>query len=138
MRLPYGAARASSSSASTSSSSSSSSPLYFALVNPRFEAPTKKMRAALPSEVPFKSMVGNCCQGGSLVAAILNGDARMLGAALNSDLVIEPARAPLIPGMSAVKDAANAAGEFFEFGCSSEVVVSALFANAPHLSPSPH
>jgi homoserine kinase len=26
-------------------------PLYFALVNPKFEAPTKKMRAVLPQEV---------------------------------------------------------------------------------------
>ena len=43
--------------------------LYFVLVNPLFEAPTAMMRAALPKEVPMKSMVNNCCQGGSLVSA---------------------------------------------------------------------
>lgn len=89
-------------------------PLWFALVNPVFEAPTKKMRAVLPQEVPFKSMINNSCQGGSLVAAILMGDAQLLGSALDSDVIIEPVRAPLIPGMLAVKEAAKAAGAF---GC---------------------
>jgi homoserine kinase len=61
-------------------------------------------------QVPFKSMINNACQGGSLVAAILTGDAAMLGSALDSDIIIEPVRAPLIPGMPAVKEAAKAAG----------------------------
>lgn len=43
--------------------------LYFVLVNPVFEAPTAEMRAVLPKEVPMKSMINNCCQGGSLVSA---------------------------------------------------------------------
>ncbi len=41
--------------------------LHFVLVNPLFEAPTAQMRAVLPKEVPMKSMINNCCQGGSLV-----------------------------------------------------------------------
>lgn len=45
-----------------------------------------------------------------MVAAILNGDAELLGSALDSDVIIEPVRAPLIPGMLAVKEAAKAAG----------------------------
>ena len=61
MRLPYGG----------------SSPLYFVLVNPLFEAPTKKMRAVLPKDVPFKSMIHNSTQGGTLVAAILQGAGRV-------------------------------------------------------------
>lgn len=89
-------------------------PLWFVLVNPKFEAPTKEMRAVLPQQVPFKSMINNCTQGGSLVAAILTGDAALLGAALDSDVIIEPVRAPLIPGMMAVKEAAKAAGAY---GC---------------------
>jgi homoserine kinase len=35
----------------------------------------------------------------------------LLGSALDSDVIIEPVRAPLIPGMLAVKEAAKAAGE---------------------------
>ena len=38
----------------------------------------------------------------------------MLGSALDSDCVIEPVRAPLIPGLAAVKEAAKAAGAY---GC---------------------
>jgi homoserine kinase len=39
----------------------------FVLVTPKFEAPTREMRAALPTEVPFKSMISNNIAGGSLV-----------------------------------------------------------------------
>jgi hypothetical protein len=55
-----------------------SDPLYFVLVNPLFEAPTKQMRAVLPRDVPFKSMIHNSTQGGALVAAILQGEGRAL------------------------------------------------------------
>jgi len=49
------------------------------LVNPLFEAPTKQMRAALPRDVPFKSMIHNSTQGGALVAAILQGELFRIG-----------------------------------------------------------
>ena len=48
--------------------------------------------------------------GYSQVTGILLGDAMTVGRALNSDCIVEPARGPLIPGFSAVKDAAIAAG----------------------------
>ena len=63
VRLPFGAG---------------AEPLYFVLVNPLFEAPTKQMRAVLPRDVPFKSMIHNSTQGGALVAAILQGGSRVL------------------------------------------------------------
>ena len=89
-------------------------PLYFALVNPLFEAPTAAMRAALPQNVPLTAAVANCAAGGALVAAILAGDARALGAALSADAIVEPVRGPLIPGFAAVKAAALRAGAY---GC---------------------
>ena len=52
--------------------------------------------------------------GGSLVAGILTGDAALIGKALGSDAIVEPVRGPLIPGFSAVKEAAVAAGAY---GC---------------------
>nr|QKY14839.1 homoserine kinase (KHSE) [Polytomella parva] len=88
--------------------------LYFVLVNPKFEAPTAKMRAALKPTVPMASLVNNCQQGGALVAGILTGNVPLIGEALDSDVVVEPARAPLIPGMMLVKAAAKAAGAY---GC---------------------
>lgn len=88
--------------------------LWFVLVTPAFEAPTRKMRAALPKQVPFSAMVHNASAGGALVASILLGDARGLGDALGSDAVVEPARGPLIPGFASVKRAAKESGAY---GC---------------------
>jgi len=84
--------------------------LFFALVNPVFEAPTAEMRAVLPASVPMAAAVSNCAAGGALVAAILQGDAARLGEALGADTIVEPVRGPLIPGFAAVKRAAAAAG----------------------------
>jgi homoserine kinase len=44
------------------------------------------------------------------VAAVLQGDAALIGSAMSSDGIVEPTRAPLIPGMAAVKAAALEAG----------------------------
>ncbi|WCJ38936.1 homoserine kinase [Euphorbia peplus] len=88
--------------------------LFFILVSPDFEAPTKKMRAALPGEIEMTHHVWNCSQAGALVASVLLGDLKGLGKALSNDKIVEPKRAPLIPGMEGVKKAALAAGAF---GC---------------------
>ncbi|KAL8196793.1 hypothetical protein R6Q57_024447 [Mikania cordata] len=88
--------------------------LCFVLVNPEFEAPTKKMRAALPTEITMTHHVWNSSQASALVAAVLQGDLEILGKALSGDRIVEPRRAPLIPGMDAVKRAALQAGAF---GC---------------------
>lgn len=92
----------------------SASPLFFVVVSPAFEAPTKEMRAALPKEISMKAHVANSSQAAALVSAILLGDAPLLGSALASDTIVEPRRGPLIPGLAAVKIAARAAGAF---GC---------------------
>ncbi|KAF6168770.1 hypothetical protein GIB67_012168 [Kingdonia uniflora] len=79
-----------------------------------FEAPMKKMRAILPSEIAMLDHIWNSSQARSLVAAVLQGDLRGLGKALSSDRIVEPKRAPLIPGMRAMKNAAIGAEAF---GC---------------------
>ncbi|GJP45087.1 hypothetical protein CLOM_g4480, partial [Closterium sp. NIES-68] len=88
--------------------------LFFVVVTPAFEAPTKEMRAALPKEITMASHVANSSQAAALIHAINTADPRLLGAALASDTIVEPRRSPLIPGMSAVKVAAKAAGAY---GC---------------------
>lgn len=88
--------------------------LVFVLASPEFEAPTKKMRAALPADIAMAHHVWNSSQAGALVASVLMGDALGIGRALSSDKIVEPRRAPLIPGMDAVKRAAVEAGAF---GC---------------------
>jgi homoserine kinase len=86
----------------------------FVLVNPKFEAPTAEMRAVLPKQVPMAQVVNNCSMGATLVAGILEGDASLVGRALDSDSIIEPVRGPLIPGFADVKLAAKEAGAY---GC---------------------
>ena len=49
----------------------SGGPLWFVLVNPKFEAPTAEMRAVLPKEVPMASQIHNAAMGASLVRSIL-------------------------------------------------------------------
>lgn len=90
------------------------SDLFFVLVSPEFEAPTKEMRAVLPKEITMSDHVFNCSQAAALVAAVLQGDLPLLGRSLSSDSIVEPKRRPLIPGMLEVKEAALRAGAF---GC---------------------
>lgn len=84
--------------------------LWFSLVTPVFEAPTREMRAALPKNISMQTHVANSAAGAGLVAGILMGDVAMLGKALGDDTIVEPARGPLIPGFAAVKAAAMASG----------------------------
>ncbi|CAD7694738.1 unnamed protein product [Ostreobium quekettii] len=88
--------------------------LWFVLVTPVFEAPTAKMRAALPKLVPMPKVINNCSMGAALVAAIVTGDPKLFGSSLNSDEIVEPVRGSLIPGFPAVKRAALDAGAY---GC---------------------
>ena len=53
-------------------------PLWFVLVNPRFEAPTAEMRAVLPAEVPMASQIHNAAMGGCLVRSSARGARRTL------------------------------------------------------------
>ena len=46
--------------------------LCFALVTPKFEAPTAKMRAVLPKQIPMKDFIHNCCMAGLMVKDVTN------------------------------------------------------------------
>ena len=64
--------------------------LYFVLVSPEFEAPTKKMRVALPLEIGMANFVWNLSLAVALAAAILEGDVAGLRKVLLGDLIVEP------------------------------------------------
>ncbi|GBG68247.1 hypothetical protein CBR_g2798 [Chara braunii] len=112
--LPWGSARATTGQDAADGGDARRSSPVFVIVSPAFEAPTKEMRAVLPMDISMKSHINNSTQGAALVAAILQGDAKLLGAAMASDGVVEPRRIRLIPGMAAVKISAMMAGSF---GC---------------------
>ena len=73
--------------------------LFFVLVNPEFEAPTKKMRAALPSEIGMSHHVWKCSQAVALVASVFQGDVKGLGKALSSYRIVEPIVTPQTRGV---------------------------------------
>lgn len=84
--------------------------LWFALVTPAVEVPTSKARAALPATVPLKQMVTQTAGVARLIDAIYRNDLDALAAAMESDTVIEPARAHLMPLLAEIRRAAKAAG----------------------------
>ncbi len=84
--------------------------LWFALVTPAVEVPTAKARAALPPSVPLKQMVAQTAGVARLIDALHRGDLAAMAAAMESDTVIEAARASLMPMLMEVRSAAKAAG----------------------------
>ncbi|HVU13096.1 MAG TPA: homoserine kinase, partial [Phototrophicaceae bacterium] len=84
--------------------------LWFALVTPAVEVPTAQARAVLPKTIPLKQMVSQTAGVARLIDSIHRGDLQALAAAMESDSVVEPARAHLMPLLAEVRSAAKAAG----------------------------
>jgi homoserine kinase len=76
---------------------------------PNQELPTAQARAALPRMVPHAHAVLNVGRAALLVAAMASGELHYLRTAMR-DLLHEPYRAPLLPGMEAALEAAREAG----------------------------
>ncbi len=83
--------------------------LMVVVASPAFELSTKVARAALPEQVPLRSLVRSTANIAALVAACYAGDVALLARALDEDIVV-PVRARLIPGADAVMRAAMHAG----------------------------
>jgi len=84
--------------------------LYLALVTPDVAVPTAEARAVLPEQVSLKTMIHQTGAVAALVAALYRGDVKAVAAAMETDEVIEPARAHLMPYLTAVRAAAKSAG----------------------------
>jgi len=84
--------------------------LHLALVTPSVEVPTAQARAVLPSTVPFKQMVRQSGAVAELMDAIYRGDVARMARAMESDEVIEPARAHLMPYIEEVRHEAKSNG----------------------------
>lgn len=76
---------------------------------PDFLVNTREARNVLPSSVPLKSMIFEVGNAASLVLGMARGDIALVGRSM-SDQVIEPARAPLNPGLREAEAAALGAG----------------------------
>lgn len=84
--------------------------LHLALITPAVEVPTAQARAVLPAAVPLRQMVAQTGAVARLIDALHRADVAELALAMESDMVIEPARAHLMPYLAEARAAAKAAG----------------------------
>src|SRR5215471_10415808 len=94
------------------------------VIHPDLEIETAKARALLGTTVPLADAIRQWANLGALVAALHRGDFSLLSRSLE-DVIAEPRRAPLVPGLSAIKRAAADAGAL---GCSLSGSGPSLFA----------
>lgn len=83
--------------------------LFAVVIHPQIEIKTSDARGLLPGNIPMPAAVAYWSNLGAFVSALAKGDVGMLGRAMHDD-IIEPARSPLIPHYSEVKDAAMNSG----------------------------
>lgn len=84
--------------------------LHFALVTPAVAVSTHEARALLPKMIPLHQMVAQTGAVARLIDALYRGDLEALVEAMESDGVVEPARAHLMPKLAEVRSAAKRAG----------------------------
>ena len=84
--------------------------LHCALVTPGIAVPTSLARAVLPKMVPLAQLVAQTGAVARLVDALHRGDLDVVAAAMESDSIIEPARAHLMPLLAEARAAAKRAG----------------------------
>jgi len=80
------------------------------LVTPNVKVPTVEARAVLPALIPLHTMVEQTSAVARLISALYTGDRRKLAQAMEADLVVEPARAHLMPGLVESRAAVKAVG----------------------------
>lgn len=85
--------------------------IRWVVVHPATVIETRTARRRLPGRLDLADAVSQWAHVGALVAGLAAGSAARVGRAL-VDRVAEPARAPLIPGFLAVRQAALQAGAF--------------------------
>jgi len=103
--------------------------IYAAVVHPHIELPTREVRSILQPHVALKDMVIQTGNLAGLIQGLYQSDFPLIRRSLK-DVVIEPQRAPAIPGFQAMQEAAMLAGAL---GCSisgSGPSVFALFENS--------
>ncbi len=89
--------------------------LYLASVTPAVEVPTNGAREILPEQILLKTLIHQTGAVAQLVDALHRGDLHALGAAMEKDQVVEPARAFLMPMLDQVRTAAKGAGAIAVF-----------------------
>ena len=94
------------------------------VATPDFPLLTRESRRVLPTTVPMAGFVSNMAHATIMAWAVSRQDLPRFGRAIH-DVIVEPARAPLIRGFAAVKQAACDAGAY---GCSISGAGASVFA----------
>jgi homoserine kinase len=98
--------------------------LMAVVVHPDLEIETAKARALLGDTVPLQDAIRQWANLGAFVDGLHRGDFDQISRSLE-DTIAEPRRAPLVPGLAAIKRAAADAGAL---GCSLSGSGPSLFA----------
>ncbi len=101
------------------------------IVTPKVKVGDEKTRMArevLPKEVPLSTVVRQVSSFSSLLLGIVNGDPVLMGRGASGDVIVEPARAKLIPGFDRLKRLALGSGAY---GFSISGAGPSVFALAP-------
>jgi homoserine kinase len=98
--------------------------LYCALAHPRIESRTEDARKILRGKITMRDAVVQWGNTAGLIAGLMKGDYDLIGRSL-MDVIIEPARAILIPCFQKAKEAACDAGAL---GCSISGSGPSIFA----------
>ncbi len=98
--------------------------LFVAVAYPHIEVLTRQARAVLKPEVPLRDHVRQSAFLAGFVVGCFTSNLELIGRCLQ-DILIEPQRAPLIPGFYDVKQAALSAGAL---GCSISGAGPSVFA----------
>ncbi len=78
-------------------------------IHPQIEVKTKDAREVLPTEIPLKDAVTQWANVGGLISGLYTDNYNLISNSL-VDIIVEPARKPLIPFFDDVKNAAIKAG----------------------------
>ena len=83
--------------------------LFATVIHPQIEIKTSEARAILPISVPLADAVRNWSNLGAFVAGLGNSDYELISRSM-VDVIVEPARRPLIPKFDKIKAASMEAG----------------------------
>ena len=78
-------------------------------IHPQIEVKTKDAREVLPKEIPLKDAVTQWANVGGLISGLYTDNYNLISNSL-VDIIVEPARKPLIPFFDDVKNSALKAG----------------------------
>lgn len=84
------------------------------LVKPHIDVSTREAREVVPELITISSMINNLSKASSMIAHLMNANLESFGGAIR-DVIVEPARASLIPGFIKAKENLLNAGAL---GCS--------------------